>query len=118
MILDGNKWRRSNKIVDMPLVSGEVHIRFGRICKQDDRGAVRTDYIGPEGSPVFAKPITPNGWSLTNMMYGKRSVRGGEVRVHAYLYRNGVCYTTSWVHDKETIEYQQKRCKSGLTTTN
>ena len=48
------------------------------------------------------------------MMYGKRSIRDGEVRVHAYLCKGGICYTTSWVHRKETIELQQKEFKKRL----
>jgi hypothetical protein len=117
MIFDGRKWRRSNTVVILPPVKGEdnpLYIRFGRICKQDDKGAVKTNYKWPRGGPVYAKPIKPHGWGLTNKMYGKYFVRDGEVRVPAYLCRGGQCYTTSWVHEEKTIEYQQKKLQKRL----
>ena len=118
MKFDGHNWRRSSTVIVLPPVEGEHHmhhLRFGRICKPGDDGAIRTSYayVG-SGEHLYAKPITPNGWSLTNMMYGKRSVRDGEVRVHAYLCKGGQCYTTSWVHRKETIELQQKEFRKRL----
>lgn len=117
MVFDGKIWRRSNTVVILPPVKGEEHplcMRFGRICKQSDRGAVKTNYKWPRGNSVFAKPITPNGWSLTNMMYGKRYVKDGEVRVKAYLCKGGQCYTTSWAHAEATEEYIQKKAQEGL----
>lgn len=111
MIFDGIKWRRSRTVVVLPADPTQDkpnHLRFGRICEQMTKGSVKTDYKWKNGNPVHAKPITPNGWSLTNMMYGKSEVRDGIVYVRAYLCRGGQCYTARWIHEEETIRHQVK----------
>ena len=118
MKFDGINWRRSRTIVTLPQLHGGRNIMFGRICKQLDKGAVETNWKYSNGNPVFAKPITPNGWSLTNMMYGKDEIRYGEVRVRAYLQFNGLVYTASWVHEKKTMEYQIKQIQKRMENSN
>jgi hypothetical protein len=115
MRFDGKNWRLSKTVLPLPYdarIDKPQNIRFGKICKESTKGAVLSHYTyGGTNKPVYVKPITPNGWSLTNVMYGKYYVRDGEVRVKAYLQKGGLVYTTSWVHEKKTMEYQMKKIK-------
>ena len=117
MRFDGKKWRKSRTVVTLQELDG-VNIQFGKICKMNEPGAVKTYwtekmYGGPR-MYVYAKKIEAKGYSLTNMMYGKDFVRDGEVRVKAYLALGGSVYTTSWVHEEKTAEYQQKKIQKRL----
>jgi len=113
MRFDGLDWRRTRSVITLPELANEHYVQFARICKATDKGAISTGwtYTTGCGGTVYAKPITPNGWSLTNMMYGKHFVRDGEVRVKAYLQYGGSVYTTSWVHEKKTAERQLKQAQ-------
>jgi hypothetical protein len=65
MIFDGRKWRRSNTVVILPPVKGEdnpLYIRFGRICKQDDkttRELSRLITSGPGAAPYMPSRSNP-----------------------------------------------------------
>lgn len=108
----GHNWRRSRTIVTLPELDG-VNVQFGKICDKDTPGAIMTNWTrswdGGTPEVIYAKKIEGTGYSLTNMMYGKRFVRDGEVRERAYLAYDGRVYTTSWVHEEETLYYQVKK---------
>lgn len=89
MIFRGQKFRRTKKVVDLPFThnSGEHknYVSFGRVCSKNTPNAVRTEYrwdLCPFGDvfeetdegnifPVYAVQIPDDGYSLTNLMYGK-----------------------------------------------
>ncbi len=95
MIFDGQKFRRSTKVVPLArnLWTGDAHnfVAFGRVCKPDHREATKTNLTYPPqegqavGEPVYAAPIVCDGHSLTNLMYGKDG--------YAYLMLDGKVYT-------------------------
>lgn len=112
MRFDGRTWRKSHTVVTLPKYKDGVYVQFGKICKPEDKGAIHTGWTIIEDGikrDIFAKKIEGTGYGLTNKMYGKTFVRDGEVRVKAYLALNGAVYTTSWVHEEKTIEYQMKK---------
>ena len=117
MRFKGHNWRRSTTVVTLPELDG-VNVQFGKICPKSTKGAVLTNWStkmqGGPRCPIYAKKIEGTGYSLTNMMYGKRFVRDGEVRVKAYLAKGGRVYTTSWVHEEETIKYQMEQTRKRL----
>ena len=111
MIFDGMKWRRSNTVVTLPEHDG-VKVQFGKICDKDEPGAIKTTWTrtwrdGKE--EIYAKKIEGTGYGLTNKMYGESFVRDGQVRMKAYLALDGRVYTTSWVHEEKTREYQLEK---------
>ena len=62
---------------------------FGRVCKPNDKKAVKTIYkYEGNGEPVYIKPIPAAGHSLTNMMYGE----DGRI----YLAYKGQCFTARY----------------------
>jgi hypothetical protein len=105
MIYKGRTWYRSRTVVTLPEMKDGKYIQFGKICDKDTPGAVETTWTR-DGSneKLWAKPIPDNGYSLTNMMYGKHFVRDDQVRVKAYLCLGAGVYTTSWVHWNETAK--------------
>jgi hypothetical protein len=94
MIFKGLKFRYSSKIVFMDGVPGtrtaEGYVRFGRAIPQGKpvpRAAEQTKWTWSDGSPLFAVEIPCQGYSLTNMMYG----RDGRV----YLMKDGRGFVAS-----------------------
>ena len=88
MKFKGFNFRKVRTVVQLPYDEGEStsYIKFGRISKESDKGAILTRYkFADSGLPVYAKPIPNNGYSLTNMMYGK----DGRV----YLMKDGQFFT-------------------------
>jgi hypothetical protein len=87
MIFDGIKFRINRNIVMLQRSDG-VNVRFGRIVpegKPVPPNAEATNYTWGVGYPVLAVPIESQGYSRTNMMYGK----DGRI----YLGYDGRCYT-------------------------
>lgn len=80
--------------------AGGAYVRFGKVCKESDKGAEETHYTYPNGQSVFALPIEIKGYSLTNM------ANGTDGRV--YLAKDGGCYTAPQVsaQDKRNLEHQ------------
>ena len=113
MIFKGIKWRKTRKVFELPTDTTKEnwnYIRFGRMCKDSDKGAIATNYTYTgNGQPVYAKEIPCDGHSLTNMMYGKDEVRDGEVFVRAYCKVDGRVYTARWYHKLKTQELWQKK---------
>lgn len=77
----------------MPYVkAGEEHyVTFGKVTKvANKKGSVKTNHtwIGGknDGEVVYAIPVEKDGYSMTNMLYGK----DGKI----YLAKDGTCYTT------------------------
>lgn len=93
MIVDGIKFRYAKNIVTLPAQDylgekyGFNYLRFGRVVPEGKNSlkAKQTMWRWPSNEPVWAVPIESDGWSLTNMMYGK----DGKI----YLMRDGKCYT-------------------------
>lgn len=76
------------------------HVAFGRMCKADTKGAIKTDYK-LSGNPVYAKPIKNPRHTLTNLA---RSDDGYE-----YLAYNGEVWCRKW--KTELQKFNEKREK-------
>jgi hypothetical protein len=93
MIFDGIRFCYNKNIVSLPWrlyreSNNPNYIRFGKVVpanKPVPCNAIKTDWTRPDGSAVFAVEIPNDGWSLTNMMYGKNG--------RIYLMRDGKCYS-------------------------
>jgi hypothetical protein len=72
---DGIRFTLCRRVVTLPaeLFVDPQYVRFGRVVEGPEVcGAVETAWQhGAGGEPVWAVQIEPDGWSLTNMMYGK-----------------------------------------------
>lgn len=99
MIFDGLRWKISP--LSIPLLPEDwtppegwptrpYHIQFGRAIrpgKPVPQRAVKSRYTWDEedgGQPVFVVPVKPEGWGLTNKMYGADG--------YAYLMLDGKVY--------------------------
>lgn len=86
MNFKGYNFTRARTVVTFPLKPGENNLRFGRICKPDQKGAEPSSLVYAETQEtVYAKPIALKGHSLTNMAFGT----DGKV----YLSKDGACWT-------------------------
>ena len=88
MIYKGYHFRISKTV--LPYGDDEQNrVLFGKICKSSCKNAIKTRYVYTEiEDPVYVKPIPNDGYSRTNMMYGK----DGRI----YLAYDGRCYTARW----------------------
>lgn len=105
MQFKGYNFTRSKNIVTLPTLDcngfpmpyvqegKENYVVFGRVTKlgANKKGAVKTNYkwIGGknDGEYVYAVPIECNGYSRTNMMYGKDD--------KIYLAHKGSCFVVN-----------------------
>ena len=92
MKFKGIEFRRTNKVVNLPLEFwyGDLrnHVMFGRICEKGAPGAIETTWTRTsadgEETPIFAIAVERAGHHRTNMMRGKDG--------WMYLYLDGKCY--------------------------
>jgi hypothetical protein len=89
----GHTFRKSSTTVTLPR-KRDGYIRFAKITKSSERGVV-TDWRYSDGTPVLAVEIENDGWSLTNMMYGKPFMFKGKRVRRMYLLKEGGVYTTT-----------------------
>ena len=89
MMFKGYNYTHTHNAVMLPDEHADRphYCAFGRLCKKTAKGAIKTNRKyngrspfgdGPEEGedgtpvyPVYAKKIQPDGYSLTNLMYGK-----------------------------------------------
>ena len=94
----GLTFKLNKEVVTLPTMFKEIYVQFGKITL---KGGVETKWvrINPQGKavPVYATPIENDGYSLTNMMYGKTFKYKGETKRHVYLSWEGRVYTTTIV---------------------
>ncbi len=85
MTHDGIQFTANQNIVEVPTPDGgnPSYVYFGRVCKPESNGAVKTS-VKRGGVFLYAKPIPCEGHSKTNMMYGPNQ--------KVYLKYDGRCY--------------------------
>lgn len=103
MIFDGQVWRRSKTVVTLPREHwlGDIknHVTFGRLCKPNAKGAVKTEWYPSDAESedtLYAKPIECDGHPLTNEMFGKDG--------HKYLFFDGRVYVRPYAGKKPIVE--------------
>lgn len=114
----GYNFRRATRVVTMKPDHyrdddpADNHVRFGRVVPPYTPGAQETHWKPASGNIglCWAKPITPDGWTRTNMMRVK-----GERRY--YLLYEGKVYTATYPGVCEcgkriTDDARAKRCWS------
>lgn len=118
MKFKGYNFTRTKNIVTLPSFDSngfpmsyvqegkENYVVFGRVTKvgANKKGAFKTTskWIGGknDGEYVYAVPIESNGYSLTNMMYGKDN--------KIYLAKKGSCFTVSMKKVKEELDVMEE----------
>lgn len=91
MIYKGLNFRRNKKIVTLPkatsFAADDDCIVFARVCHEEDKGAVKTDWLYESGERVYAKAISMEAYTRPNLCYGKDA--------KAYLFHSGECFVAN-----------------------